>query len=83
MELKRLLRNVLEIKKIILLACILLCSACLSSAKIGDKLIGKTKSNIIKCWGSPIRTVVHGEQGEILIYGEQVFINAHRGGRLA
>lgn len=62
-------------KKFILLSAILLLYACASSKKTGDKWIGDSERNIIKTWGPPVRIINNGDQGEILVYAEQIFTN--------
>jgi len=65
------------IKKILLLLAIFILQACSGTKGSGDKLIGESKKDLIKIWGTPIRTLSNAEQGEILIYGEQVYANAN------
>jgi hypothetical protein len=50
-----------------------------------DYWAGKTKQNLIKSWGTPVRTFDDGKNGEILIYGEQIYANANMevGSRIA
>ncbi|WP_229029109.1 hypothetical protein [Flavobacterium sp. SLB02] len=47
--------------------------------------MGETKKNLIKSWATPIRSIDNAEQGEILIYGEQVYanVNNEEGARIA
>jgi len=73
------------IKKILLLVAIFILHACSSSKNSSDKWIGESKKNLIKSWGTPIRSIDNAEQGEILIYGEQVYANANNeeGSRIA
>ncbi|WP_428231741.1 hypothetical protein [Flavobacterium sp.] len=73
------------IKKILLLLIVLILQACSGTKGSSDKLIGESKKNLIKIWGPPIRTLNNAEQGEILIYGEQVYANAknEEGSRMA
>lgn len=72
-------------KKILLLLTIFILHACSGTQRSSDKLIGESKNNLIKIWGPPIRTLNNAEQGEILIYGEQVYANANNdeGSRIA
>ncbi|MBS7255886.1 hypothetical protein [Flavobacterium branchiicola] len=58
-------------------AVLLLC-ACSSSKNTADKWVGMTKQNLIKSWGSPIRTFDNSENGEILVYADQVFDGQER-----
>ncbi|WP_394776807.1 hypothetical protein [Flavobacterium sp.] len=75
------------IKKMLLLITILVLNSCSSTknSSENDKWIGQSKKNLIKFWGTPIRTLSNSDQGEILIYGEQVYENANNaeGSRIA
>lgn len=73
------------IKKILLLLTIFILHSCSSSKNASDKWVGESKKNLIKSWGTPIRTLNNAEQGEILIYGQQVYANAsnEEGSRIA
>lgn len=75
------------IKKTLLLLVVILLSACSSTKNSSDnnKWIGESKTNLIKAWGTPIRTLNNSEQGELLIYGEQVYENSsnEEGSRIA
>nr|WP_315220503.1 hypothetical protein [uncultured Flavobacterium sp.] len=64
-------------KKIILLILTLIMSACSSSKKDGDKLIGQTKNKVMKSLGAPVRTLNNDTKGEILIYADQIYTNSH------
>ncbi|WP_347053248.1 hypothetical protein [Flavobacterium olei] len=44
-----------------------------SSAVVGS--VGETKSQILTNWGTPIRTLENNNNGEILVYADQIFIN--------
>ncbi|MCD0471715.1 hypothetical protein [Flavobacterium sp. JAS] len=72
-------------RKVILLAAILILYSCSSSKQTNDKWIGDTEKNIIKSWGSPVRVLDNGDQGEILIYAEQVYLKSKQeeGSRMA
>jgi hypothetical protein len=72
-------------KKILFLIAIMVLQSCASTKNSNDNWIGQSKKNLIKSWGTPIRTLNNGEQGEILIYGEQVYENANNdmGSRIA
>lgn len=73
------------IKKILLILAIFVLQACSGTKGSSDKLIGESKTNLIKIWGTPIRTLINPEQGEVLIYAEQVYANAknEEGSRIA
>ncbi|MTH14030.1 hypothetical protein [Flavobacterium sp. LC2016-01] len=60
-------------KNIILLITVLFLCACSSSKNSGDKWVGKSKQNLIKSWGTPIRTFDNTTDGEILVYADQVY----------
>lgn len=60
-------------KKIILLTGIIVLYACSGSKNTGDKWVGKTKQNLLKSWGMPIRTFDNATDGEILVYADQVY----------
>lgn len=72
-------------RKILLLFTIFILYSCSSSKKASDKWVGQSKKNLIKSWGTPIRSIDNAEQGEILIYGEQVYANVDNevGSRIA
>ncbi|MNQ84441.1 hypothetical protein D3C85_995690 [compost metagenome] len=65
-------------KNYILLITILLLSACSSSKTTGDHLVGKTKQNLIKTWGTPIRVFDNSTNGEILVYADQIYDESNR-----
>lgn len=73
------------IRKLLLLLTILILHSCSSSKNANDKWVGQSKKNLIKSWGTPIRSIDNAEQGEILIYGEQVYanVNNQEGSRIA
>ncbi|KQB37771.1 hypothetical protein [Flavobacterium aquidurense] len=72
-------------KKILFLIAIMVLHSCASTKNSNDNWIGQSKKSLIKSWGTPIRTLNNAEQGEILIYGEQVYENANNneGSRIA
>ena len=53
---------------------IVLFSACSNTKNTHDKWMGETKNNLIRNWGSPIRTFNNAEYGEILVYADQIFV---------
>lgn len=59
---------------IIIIATVLLysCSGTKNSMAV---FAGETKSKLIKTWGTPVRTLSNNEDGEILVYADQVFVN--------
>lgn len=65
-------------KNFALLIAIILLSACSSSKKAGDKWVGKTKQNLMKTWGTPIRVFDNGADGEILVYADQIYNESDR-----
>lgn len=73
------------IRKILLLLAIFILQSCSSSKNAGEQWVGQTKKNLIKSWGTPIRIIDNAEQGEILIYGEQIYANVNNdeGSRIA
>lgn len=68
-----------------MLVTILALQACSGTKFTNDQWIGESKKNFIKVWGPPIRTLNIGDEGEVLIYGEQVYENANNqeGSRIA
>lgn len=72
-------------RKIFLLVIICVLQACSSTKNANDKWIGQSKRDLIKIWGPPIRILNDADKGEILIYGEQVYLNAknEEGSRIA
>ncbi|WP_264523196.1 hypothetical protein [Flavobacterium sp. N502536] len=63
-------------KKLLILLIILILQACSTTKNPNDQWIGQSKKNLIKIWGPPIRTLQNSDQGEILLYAEQVYTNA-------
>jgi len=73
------------IKKLLFLAAVLVLQSCASSKKSGDDWVGDTSKNLIKVWGPPVRLFNDGKNGEILIYGDQIYSssNMEAGSRIA
>lgn len=65
-------------KNYILLIAILLLSACSTSKTTGDQYVGKTKENLMKKWGTPIRVFDNNNDGQILVYADQVYDESNR-----
>jgi hypothetical protein len=65
-------------KNYVLLIAILILSSCSSSKITGDKLVGKTKQNLIKTWGTPIRVFDNNADGQILVYADQIYDELNR-----
>ncbi|MNR28105.1 hypothetical protein D3C85_1454140 [compost metagenome] len=65
-------------KNYILLLAIILLAACSSSKNTEDKWIGKTKQNLMKTWGTPIRIFDNSTDGEILVYADQIYDESNR-----
>ncbi len=66
-------------KNYIFLITIILLSACSTSKNTADNWVGKTKQNLIKTWGSPIRVFDNSTDGEILVYADQIYNESNRG----
>lgn len=63
-------------KKILLMTVMfVLLVSCSSTKNSMETAIGENKSKLIKTWGSPVRTLADNENGEILVYADQVFLN--------
>lgn len=63
-------------KKILLFASIILLQiSCSSSKNAMNNSVGETKAKLIKTWGSPVRTLADNQDGQILVYADQVFMN--------
>ncbi len=60
-------------KKIIVLCAVMVLSACASSKIAEEKWVGKSKQNLMKSWGTPVRTFDNATDGEILVYADQVY----------
>jgi hypothetical protein len=65
-------------KKYILLIAIIILSACSSSKTTGDQWVGKTKQNLIKNWGTPIRVFDNSIDGQILVYADQIYEESNK-----
>ena len=65
-------------KNIYLLLVTILFCACSSSKTTGDQLVGKTKQNLMKTWGTPIRVFDNTTDGEILVYADQIYDESNR-----
>jgi len=65
-------------KKYILFFAIIVLSSCSSSKSTGDKWVGKTKQNLMKSWGTPIRVFDNSTNGEILVYADQIYDESNR-----
>jgi len=62
-------------KKLILFTAILLQLSCSSSKNAMNNSVGETKAKLIKTWGTPVRTLADNQDGQILVYADQVFTN--------
>lgn len=49
------------------------CLSCSSIKTNPEVWLGKNKNNLIKSWGTPIRTLSNEKDGEILIYADQIY----------
>jgi hypothetical protein len=65
-------------KNYVLLIAILILFSCSSSKITGDKLVGKTKQNLIKTWGTPIRVFDNNTDGQIFVYADQIYDESNR-----
>lgn len=65
-------------KNFYLLLAIILFGACSASKTTGDQLVGKTKQNLIKTWGTPIRVFDNNTDGQILVYADQIYDESNR-----
>lgn len=64
-------------KKIILItAFLILLVSCSNTKGIASVSVGETKSKVIRNWGTPVRTLSNNQDGEILVYADQVFVNS-------
>ncbi len=65
-------------KKLVLMAALVLLQvSCASTNSSMTASVGQTKSKLIKAWGTPVRTLPNNEQGEILVYADQVFTDSN------
>ncbi|GEM_PF-535548 len=63
-------------KKILLITAIfILHVSCSGSKNTMEVAAGETKSKLIATWGAPVRTLLDNQDGEILVYADQVFVN--------
>ena len=56
-----------------------LCLSCSNTKGTINGWVGKSKQNLIKSMGAPVRIVNSGKGGEILIYADQIYSNSHNG----
>lgn len=61
-----------------LLLVIVVFGACSASKTTGDQLVGKTKQNLMKTWGTPIRVFDNTNDGQILVYADQIYDESNR-----
>ncbi|KFF06227.1 hypothetical protein [Flavobacterium reichenbachii] len=59
-----------------LLLLLTICMSCASSQNSMDGMVGKTKQNFIKTWGPAVRVLNNDQEGEILIYADQVYVKS-------
>jgi len=65
-------------KNILLSLVIILFCSCSSSKVTGDQLVGETKQNLVKTWGTPIRVFDNTNDGQILVYADQIYDESNR-----
>ena len=64
-------------KKIILVtAIVILQISCVNTKNSMTGSLGESKSKLIKTWGTPVRTLSNNQDGEILVYADQVFVDS-------
>lgn len=61
-------------KKIMLLAPIFALIVSCASTNSASVAVGETKSKVLKTLGNPIRILDNNQNGEILVYADQVFV---------
>lgn len=71
--------------KLLLIFMLISVVSCSEMKNTADNWVGKTKQTLIKKWGPPVRYLNDGKEGEILIYGQQIYANANMevGSRIA
>ncbi|MBE8723580.1 hypothetical protein [Flavobacterium hungaricum] len=60
-------------KKIILITAVFALFASCASTNSTTVAVGETKSKVIKTLGNPVRTLDNNQNGEILVYADQIF----------
>ena len=71
-------KNIRSMKKFILIAALVLLQvSCSSTNSSMTASVGQTKAKLIKAWGNPVRTLPNNQQGEILVYADQVFTDSN------
>jgi hypothetical protein len=64
-------------KKIFLVTMILIFHvSCSGSKSTITQWVGKPKQDLVKNWGPPVRTIENYKDGEVLIYGDQIYTNS-------
>lgn len=60
-------------KQISLIITLLVLQACVITKNPQDQWIGNSKKNLIRSFGPPIRILGDGANGEVFIYGDQIY----------
>ena len=64
-------------KKIFLITLILIFHlSCSGTKSTATQWVGKSKQDLVKSWGPPVRTIENYKDGEVLIYGDQIYANS-------
>ncbi|OXA87267.1 hypothetical protein SAMN06265346_10636 [Flavobacterium hercynium] len=67
-------------RKIFLVTLILIFHlSCSGTKSTTAQWVGKPKQDLVKSWGPPVRTIENYKDGEVLIYGDQIYTNSGNG----
>lgn len=67
-------------KTILIIAIVLLQFSCANTKNSMAGSVGLSKSKLIKTWGTPVRTLSNNQEGEILVYADQIFLDSDSDG---
>jgi hypothetical protein len=67
-------------KTILIIAIVLLHFSCANTKNSMAGSVGFSQSKLIKVWGTPVRTLSNNQEGEILVYADQVFLDSDSDG---
>lgn len=61
----------------LIIAIVILHASCATTKNSMAGTVGESKSKLINTWGTPVRTLSNNQEGEILVYADQIFLDSH------